>query len=215
MGLLSDILGFGLTAAGSAQQAREEQKNEKRQIKARNRATHEAVTRDKKYQRRAADVFSQALHVPAGVPDTIANAGHSAAKDFVGSTPTAADVGSLLLGPNISPEAAAAERAALDRTLGNARDESRRLGALTGWSEGMGKFGQRLDRYGRRIGDISDIASRMLALTPLARDVAAANATKTASGTGPALSAAGVIVPRLINSAAAAFGGVPTGLGMY
>lgn len=190
--LIPGIIGAGASAIGSMMQGREDAANQEAIIRAQNKVTKRELRRQNRYNRNAADVFTNAVDIfsPERVENRMAKADRQTTGQVTDNLPT--DFGSI--GTGLAPAALGADEAAF---VGKAADENARhadtLGQLLSHDQYLFNNDRALAKTGHKLGRISDFARGSANVANIERAVAGGNVQPQQSIWGPILQAGGTI----------------------
>lgn len=188
----ASLISLGLGAAGQAISGSEAAANNKRMVEARNAATQAELDRQHAFQDQSTGVFNTALNTFSPDAQAASLAGNQGvARAFLASNgPTAANVGTIGIGPASAATGTNAARTIADAITKNTTN-AENLGNLRGWDLTNQDNGITLAGSGRGIGTISDLAANSARVGQLEQTVNANNAYRPSSGLGDLLTFAG------------------------
>lgn len=190
--ILPAVASIGANAIGGMMAGREEAENTEAAIKARNKATKQELKRQNKYNRKAADVFtdSLALFRPNRVDRMMDKADDQATGLVIDNMPV--NFGSI--GSGLAPPTAAADEKQF-AALAN-RENVRHglsLGQLLSHDQYLTLTNRALDKRTHDLNRISDFARGSANVNAIEQAVAGGNAQQPPSIWGPVLQTAGTI----------------------
>lgn len=190
--ILGAVAGTAANAIGSAISGQEDAANQEAAIRARNQAVRHELKRQQKFNRRAADVFTDSLgiYAPDAIDSRMASAGQTVGGAVSGNAPT--DFGSI--GSMLAPSALGADAAAFTgRGAAEGRQFSDSLGSLLTRDQWLEENARLLAKKAHKLALISDASQGSARVNNIEQAVAGQNSQEQPSIWGPLLQAGGTI----------------------
>lgn len=190
--LIAAGAGIAANAAGSVIQGKEDAANQEAAIRARNQAVQQELKRQGKFNRRAADVFTDSLAMfrPQAIDRRMTQAGGTVANAVSGNLPT--EYGSI--GSMLAPSPLAADEATfVGRGAAEGRQFGDSLGSILTRDQWLTENARRLAQKAHKLGLISNYAQGSARTNAIEQAVAGPNSQQQPSIWGPLLQAGGTI----------------------
>lgn len=201
--VIGALAGTAANAIGSVMQGQQDAANQEAAIRARNEAVRQELKRQQKFNRKAANVFTDSLGVyaPDAIDNRMAKAGATVGNAVSGNIPT--DFGTI--GTMLAPGAMQQDAATFaGRGAAEGQQFGDSLGAILTRDQWLAENARTLAKKAHKLGLISDFAKGSARTNLIEQEVAGPNSQEAPSMWGPILQAGGTI-----GSYLAGRGGVP------